>query len=164
MFFGTKAVASPTSNHSSAKTLASNDNQEILMFKKVTLALALIGAAGVPAVAGAQAIEQKADAIAVVRDPHSGKLRAPTADEQKALNNGNGNGNGSSIAVRAAAVPTQQKFHSTGARGLRLNDEFMSSSVVTRTADGKIEMQCLEPGHKGMAPHTAHASLQPVTE
>jgi hypothetical protein len=61
-------------------------------------------------------------------------------------------------------VPTQQKYHSTGAQGLRLNDEFMSSSVVTRTADGKLEMQCLEPGHSGMAAHAAHTSLQPVTE
>lgn len=134
------------------------------MFKKVTLALALIGAAGVPAVAGAQAIEQKADAITVVRDAQSGKLRPATAEEQKALHNNNGNGNGSGIAARASAVPTQQKFHSSGARGLRLNDEFMSSSVVTRTADGKVEMQCLEPGHNGMAPHAAHTSLQPVTE
>jgi hypothetical protein len=134
------------------------------MFKKVTFALALLGAAGVPAAAGAQALDQAADALTVVRDAATGKLRAPTADELQALRNSNGNANGRTMAARAASAPTQQKYHSTGAQGVRLNDDFMSSSVVTRTADGKLEMQCLEPGHSGQAPHAAHTSLQPVTE
>jgi hypothetical protein len=136
------------------------------MLKKVTTALALLGAAGLPAVAGAQALEQTPNAMAVVRDANTGKLRAPTADELQSLNNGNGNGNGNgrSIAVRADAAPTQQKFHPTGAQGLRLTDAFMSSEVATRGADGKITMQCLESGHADMAPHAAHTTIQPVTE
>jgi hypothetical protein len=132
------------------------------MFKKVTFALALLGAAGVPAAAGAQALDQAADALTVVRDAATGKLRAPTADELQALRNSNANGR--TMAARAASAPTQQKYHSTGAQGVRLNDDFMSSSVVTRAADGKLEMQCLEPGHSGQAQHAAHTSLQPVTE
>lgn len=131
------------------------------MFKKATFALALLFAASVPAVAGAQALEP-ANAMTVVRDPHSGKLRAPTAAEMQALHSGNGNGQ--SIAPRSTPAPLLQKYHASGARGLRLNDEFMSSSVVTRTVDGKLEMQCLEPGHSGQAPHPAHTTLQPVTE
>jgi hypothetical protein len=134
------------------------------MFKKVTLAVALLGAAGLPAIAGAQAFEPTGNAMTVVRDAHTGKLRAPTAAELQELKNNNGNAYGRTIAARADAAPTQQKYHSTGAQGLRLNDGFMSSSVVTRTADGKLEMQCLEPGHSGMAPHAPHTSLQPVTE
>lgn len=131
------------------------------MLKKVTFALALLGAGSVPALAGAQAVEQ-ADAMTVVRDPHSGKLRAPNAAELQALRNGNANGQ--SIAPRSEPAPLLQKYHASGARGVRLNDEFMSSSMVTRTADGKLEMQCLEPGHSGQAPHPAHTTLQPVTE
>jgi hypothetical protein len=125
------------------------------MFKREKLALVLL--AVLPAIAGAQT---------VARDHHSGKLRAATAEEIQALKNANANvvANGSAIAVRADALPTQQKFHPSGAQGLRLTDEFMSSSVVTRTADGKLVMECLEPGHKDMAPHAAHTSIQPVTE
>jgi len=132
------------------------------MLKREKLALVLLAA--LPAIASAQTFQPTADAMTVARDPHTGKLRAPTAEDLQALNKGNGNANGSAIAVRAAAVPTQQKFHPSGAQGLRLTDEFMSSSVVTRTADGKLVMQCLEPGHKDMAPHAAHTSIQPVTE
>jgi hypothetical protein len=131
------------------------------MLKKVTFALALLGGASVPAIAGAQALEQ-ADAMTVVRDPASGKLRAPNARELQELHNGYANGQ--SIAPRSEPAPLLQKYHSSGARGVRLNDEFMSSSVVTRTADGKLEMQCIEPGHSGQAPHPAHTTLQPVTE
>jgi hypothetical protein len=125
------------------------------MFKREKLALVLLAA--LPAIASAQT---------VARDPHSGKLRAATAEEIQALKNANANAtaNGSAIAVRSDTLPTQQKFHPSGAQGLRLTDEFMSSSVVTRTADGKLVMECLEPGHKDMAPHAAHTSIQPVTE
>jgi hypothetical protein len=135
------------------------------MFEKVTFALALLGAAGVPAIASAQATDQ-ADAMTVARDPHSGKLRAPTASELQTLKNGNGNGNanGSTIAPRSAPVPFMQKYHASGALGVRLNDEAMSSAVVTRTADGKLEMQCVEASHGDQAPHPAHTTLQPVTE
>lgn len=131
------------------------------MLKKITFTLALLGAASVPAVAGAQAPEQ-ANAMTVVRDPVNGKLRAPTADELQALQNESANGR--AMAPRSAPVPLLQKYHASGARGVRLNDEFMSSSVVARSADGKLEMQCLEPGHSAQAPHPAHATLQPVTE
>lgn len=132
------------------------------MSKREKLVLALLAA--LPAVAGAQAIQSSAEAMTVARDPHTGQLRAATAEDLQALNNGNGNANGRTIAARADAAPTQQKFHPSGAQGLRLTDEFMSSSVVTRGADGKLVMQCLEPGHKDMAPHAAHTSIQPVTE
>jgi hypothetical protein len=125
------------------------------MFKREKLALVLLAA--LPAIASAQT---------VARDHHTGKLRAATAEEIQALKNSNANvaANGSAIAVRSDVLPTQQKFHPSGAQGLRLTDEFMSSSVVTRTADGKLVMECLEPGHKDMAPHAAHTSIQPVTE
>lgn len=129
------------------------------MLKKLTCALALLGAASLPAVACAQALAQ-ADAVTVTRDPGSKKVRTATAGEVQDLHKGNGY----TTPPRSTPVPLLQKYHSSGARGVRLNDEFMSSSVVTRATDGKLEMQCLEPGHTGQAPHPAHTTLQPVTE
>lgn len=135
------------------------------MFRKVTLAVALLGIASVPAIAGAQAIEQ-ADAMTVTRDAHSGKLREPTAGELQTLKNGNGNGNanGSTIAPRSSPVPLLQKYHASGALGVRLNDDFMSSAVATRTADGKLEVQEVAHGESAPAPARVHTTLQPVTE
>jgi hypothetical protein len=50
--------------------------------------------------------------------------------------------------MRAARVAPQQapleKFHARGARGVRLTDEAISSSVAVRNADGSIGMQCFE--------------------
>jgi hypothetical protein len=130
------------------------------MFKKAIFTLALLGAASVPAIAGAQAVEQ-ANAITVARG-HDGKLRAPTAGELQALQNGNGNG--LTMAPRSTPVPLMQKYHSSGARGVRLNDEFMSSVVATRTADGKLEVQEVAAGQSVPAAQPAKTTLQPVTE
>jgi hypothetical protein len=109
----------------------------------------------------AQQAVQSADAITVTRDATTGKLRAATADEQAALKAAKAK------LFRAAAVQAPlQKFHSSGARGARLTDEFMSSSVAVRQADGSIATECHEThGGTETAGHVHVAATNtPVTE
>jgi len=103
---------------------------------------------------------QSVDSQTVSRDAVTGKLRAATPEEQAAL-----------VAMKAAKQarvspkPTLQKFHKAGAAGVRLTDEFLSTSTAVRTPDGKIEMVCNES--HGDAPATAHVhttAATPVTE
>jgi hypothetical protein len=105
---------------------------------------------------------QSTDSAVVTRDAATGKLRAATTEEQAGLQAAKAR------QLRVAPKATMQKFHANGARGARLTDEFLSSSVAVRNADGKIEMVCNE-AHGGSEPvaahvHAAAATLTPVTE
>jgi hypothetical protein len=64
-------------------------------------------------------------------------------------------------ALRAAPQPVLQKYHSSGAQGARLTDEFMSASTAVRKPDGKLEMQCLEAhgSDAKAAPHSHPSNL-----
>src|SRR3954469_11390806 len=109
--------------------------------------VALLSVAALPLQAAAQqtnepAAVESASALTVVRDADTGKLRAPTAQELQELQSA-----AKAKAMRVAPAPTLQKYHPNGARGTRLTDEFMSSSVAVRNANGGVDMQCLEPGH-----------------
>ncbi|MEH6435631.1 post-PEP-CTERM-1 domain-containing protein [Massilia sp. DD77] len=97
-----------------------------------------------------------ADNITVVRDAETGKLRDATPAERAALQASNAR-----RTLRAAPQPVLQKYHASGAQGARLTDEFMSSSMAVRKADGKLEMQCLEShGQEAKAvPHSHAADL-----
>jgi hypothetical protein len=130
----------------------------------------LLGAAAAVALcacalpAAAQQAQQEAassmDAQTVARDAATGQLRAATPEEQAAL------------AVlkaarqsRIAPKPTLQKFHTSGASGARLTDEFMTSSTAVRTPDGKIEMICNQAhGDQPAVAHVHAAANTPVTE
>lgn len=107
-----------------------------------------------------QDVVQSADAQTISRDPVTGQLRAATPEEQAAL-----------VALKAARQarispkPLVQKFHKSGAAGLELNDEFLTSAVAVRTADGKIQMICDEAhGDQPAAAHVHTAPNTPVTE
>jgi hypothetical protein len=129
----------------------------------------LLGAAAVALCAcalpaAAQQAHQEAassmDAQTVARDAATGQLRAATPEEQAAL-----------AALKAARQsrialkPTLQKFHSSGASGARLTDEFMTSSTAVRTPDGKIEMICNQAhGDQPAVAHVHAAANTPVTE
>lgn len=78
--------------------------------------------------------------MTVVRDAETGKLRAPTADEISALQAKEARVS----SLRAAPATTLQKYHFTGARGVRLTEEFISHSVAVRNADGTLSTQCLD--------------------
>lgn len=96
-------------------------------------------AVGLPAVALAQTATapQPASATAaqiIVRDATTGELRAPTADEARALQ---------PKQARGAAIAAQPllKANASGAKGVRLTDEFMSYVVMVRRADGTLVSQ-----------------------
>jgi hypothetical protein len=134
----------------------------------------LLGAAGVlalcaaalPAVAqqaGQQVSEQavqSTDAVTVTRDATTGKLRAATAEEQQALKAAK-----AKFAMRVAAPAPQQKVHASGARGARLTDEFLTSSVAVRQPDGTLKIQHGTTETADADAHAAtHAHNTPVTE
>jgi len=130
----------------------------------------LLGAAGVlalcacalPALAqqAEQQTEQQAvqstDAITVTRDASTGKLRAATSEEQQAMKAAKVR-----VASRFAAPVPQTKVHASGARGARLTDEFLTSSVAVRQPDGTLKVQ---HGTVDAAEADAHAHTTPVTE
>jgi hypothetical protein len=137
-----------------------NFTQEISMFSTlkscarsagaVGASLALVGIAALPLSAFAaeaakptsasMPIESGANSQLVVRDADSGLLRAATPEEAQALQSSRGN----AVLRRSAAPTTQARFHSSGARGARLTDEFMSYSVLVRQPDGKLLELCFE--------------------
>jgi hypothetical protein len=55
-----------------------------------------------------------------------------------------------------------RKFHSSGAGGIELNEEAMTSVLAVRGADGKIRMVC-EDAHGG-EPNAAHVHAAPTTQ
>ncbi|MDB5822040.1 MAG: hypothetical protein JWR21_744 [Herminiimonas sp.] len=136
-------------------------------WKAVGASLALLGTAAVTSHANAQQANQPADQAAtttsesmtVVRDAETGRLRAPTNQELETLRQ-----IGETRRMRAAPGHNLQKFHSSGATGVRLTDDFMgSNAVAVRNAKGGIDMQCLEPGHSAMDMHSvASHGNQPV--
>jgi len=86
-----------------------------------------------------EASETAADAQIVVKDGDTGKLRAATPEEARALHAGRANAR----AARRGASP-ESRSHWSGARGARLTDEFMSFTVVVKRADGKLVELCVE--------------------
>jgi len=90
------------------------------------------------------------EGMVVVRDPQTGKLRAPTADELKALR--------AQAPSAALAAPRQPATVSRGdgSRGVRLGEGNMVYEVVTRGADGKLTRECVE-GSTGAAQALDHA-------
>jgi molybdopterin-guanine dinucleotide biosynthesis protein A len=125
--------------------------------------VALLAVAAMPLQASAQDQQvESSSSMTVVRDAETGKLRAPTAAEHAALSQA---AKAKSLKARAsAAAPTLQKSHASGARGARLTDDFMSTVVAVRNADGSIGRQCLESHDDAEAAHAGHAAPTSVTE
>jgi hypothetical protein len=92
-------------------------------------ALAQTEAAKAPQAAPIAAVNQ-----VVARDAVTGELRAATADEVKALQ-------GKATKSRTLAAQPSLKSHVSGAKGVRLTDEFLNYAVVVRRADGTLETQ-----------------------
>jgi len=114
------------------------------------------------ALVGASAFAQE-DAMTVVRDAETGKLRTPTAAEAAQLQNANK----SQRMRQAAAQPVMAKMHKSGAQGARLTPEFLSSSVAVRTEDGKLAKLCFdrhEAAESVVQGHTHIDNPQSVTE
>jgi hypothetical protein len=130
--------------------------------KSFTLGAALIGSAlaGLPLAGLAQAAPSGTDSMTVVRDADTGKLRAPTAAEVEALQLKAAR----TTNLRTGPATTLQKFHASGARGVRLTDEFMSYAVAVRHADGSIHENCLHTQEAADAALRAPATVELPTE
>lgn len=119
------------------------------------IALALTGFAGQSAIAQEAVVSNESQTV--VRDAETGKLRGATPAEAVALK-------AQSVKANARIAPkaTLQKSHSSGARGARLTDEFLTSSVAVRNADGSISVT---HGDTQNADSTGHVhTITPVTE
>lgn len=121
--------------------------------------LVLAGLAATPVQASEQIAQpvSGSDSITVVKDKDTGKLRNATAAEHKALMAAK-----KDKEPRVAPGRALQKFHASGAGGLRLTDEMMSTAVAVRNADGTIGMQCNEAHEHGS--HAVQATVPTVTE
>lgn len=92
------------------------------------------------------AAAQTAPGLRIFKDPTTGQLRAPTAEEVKALEQ-------QEQAARAAAQrnlraaparPNVPVMRPDGSRMLALDESSMSYSVMTRRADGTLELNCVQ--------------------
>jgi hypothetical protein len=98
------------------------------------IALAAFNAAAQSAQPQTAAVEST-DRVTVVRDATTGELRAPTQDEAAALKS-----SARKSLLRVAPPATLQKSHRSGATGVRLTDEFISSVVAVRQPDGSLSI------------------------
>jgi hypothetical protein len=89
------------------------------------------GSTSAPAAQSAQAQTSGARGMTAFRDPDTGELREPTADEAAALAN---------QSVQEASVP-EPIVSAQGFSGLRLGDDQMTFTVATRSTDGTIAIQ-----------------------
>jgi hypothetical protein len=123
----------------------------------LVLAVASLAAHGADAPQAAPAPEAdtpvngNADAQVAVRDAATGHLRAPTASESQTLH-------AEGAKLRRAIRPTMQKTHSSGAHGVRLNEEFMNYSVVIKQPDGRLVEYCFSGPEAADAAAAAPAS------
>ena len=79
------------------------------------------------------------EGMVVVRDPQTGKMRAPTADELKELR-------AKAPATAGLAAPRAPSAVSRrdGAHGVRLGEHSMVYDVVTRGPDGTLTRACVQ--------------------
>jgi hypothetical protein len=142
------------------------------MSRQRLLAAALVlSAAALPA--AAQQVQEAQDAqamtvsaandLTVTRDAETGKLRAATAAEQAAMT-----AQKAKTMMRFAAPRNQPKVHASGARGVRVTDDFYTgaSLIAVRQPDGKIALEHGDPASvaAGQADVSTHTSTNPVTE
>jgi hypothetical protein len=122
------------------------------------MGLMLMGSAALPLHALARDPQAAATAITashdvtVVLDAGTGNLRAPTTDEQAVMETAKA---ARALNFRVAPRPTLQRYHASGARGARLTDDFMSTSIAVIQADGSLEKQCFESHDAAVAAMTA---------
>ena len=92
------------------------------------------------------------EGMVVVRDPHTGELRAPTGAEAAALNR-------TSTAQRQNLSKRVESVGPGGSRKVQLGKSALVYNVVTRGADGKLTEQCVnsEQAAADAVAHPTHA-------
>jgi hypothetical protein len=90
---------------------------------------------------GGQKAKQDQEGMVVVRDAQTGKMRAPTPEELRALR---AKAPPSSAALTGTAQAPRQLSRRDGAHGVRLGEQSLVYDVVTRGEDGKLSSQCVQ--------------------
>jgi hypothetical protein len=85
--------------------------------------------------------QDRQEGMVVVRDAQTGKMRAPTPEELRALR---AKAPPSSAALTGTPRAQQQLSRRDGSRGVRLGEKSMVYDVVTRGEDGKLSSQCVQ--------------------
>jgi len=91
--------------------------------------------------AKAQERKESKEGMVVVRDPQTGKMRAPTPEELRQLR---AKAPPSAAAMAGAPQEGKQLSRPGGARGVRLGEKTLVYDVVTRGAGGKLSEQCVQ--------------------
>lgn len=105
------------------------------MIKSLWAGAALAAALGLPLAATA------AEAATVVRDAETGQLRAPTAEEARALRAQGTRGDSRASSAQSAQ---RQIRHKDGSVEMQLDESSMMYSVAQRHADGSIARACVQ--------------------
>ncbi len=82
----------------------------------------------------------------IVRDPVTGQLRAPTADESKAMDEQAAKDRAEKASANPAGTadsPAPMEFRQSNGVRYRVGDSFLSYSVIKRNSDGTLSMQCV---------------------
>jgi len=96
-----------------------------------------------------------ADAMTVVRDAETGRLRAATPEEVAAMRAKNGSATSAAATTRGlsassattsrnTAPATAVRAYGTGAHSAKMPSALASFSVVTRTPDGALNSRCVQ--------------------
>jgi hypothetical protein len=95
------------------------------------------------------------DALRIVKDATTGELRAPNADEHKAMDDKRSVDEGKQRGARRTALRTEITMHThkhaSKIRGARMTDESMHNVTVVRLDDGTLQQQCDDPTHNHAA-------------
>lgn len=108
------------------------------MSSSISMALAALLAAGASCLPAAASADPQ-EGMVVVRDPATGQLRNATPAEVKALR---AQQTGHALVRREA--PAAVTVRENGTKHKHLGESRMVYSVVSRGADGKLDMQCLK--------------------
>ena len=111
------------------------------MSKQALLTLSFLVALCMFATLSIQARAAGQEGMVVVRDPQTGKMRPPTAEEMKALRAATPPN--AAMTARPASPPVTMT-RPNGARGVRVGESHLVYEVVTRGADGKLSSQCVQ--------------------
>lgn len=111
------------------------------MKSKSSVSVPLAAAVLAAAFGASPAVAQSEAGMTVTRDAETGQLRAPTADEMKALQATDKASGRNAGRVAGAALPVR---HASGMVSVVLGEEQMMYSVARVNANGKVERVCVQ--------------------
>lgn len=136
----------------------------VLMFSLVILPAATAQSESHPSTPAAQAAAPANGSAGqrIAKDPATGQLREPTPEEVKELD-----------ALQAKKAPKVKKplktmtaapAEATGAVGVVLDESYESYTVATRSADGKVKLDCVQGKDDAEARVKSDSNTEPATK